>query len=216
MSVINFGNKAGSFALCAGAAAIILFVFVRLVSPPDTKEEFDDLLINSMVFSAEETAAFLGNEKKVVILSSGPEQAAVLGEMAETFRKTLEKQGVQVLAVESDDDRGEPFILPGFFPGSQLLQLVDNYPTVDAIISLVGIPYFKGAVPEVKPILISAYGAIAERGVNVQIQSGLLSMAIVRRVGSSEETQPSKKNSRAWFEQNLQVITAENVEVLYE
>lgn len=211
MNVLNFGNKIWVFAV---GIVLISFILVRLVFSPDAKEEFDDVLINSMVFSAEETAAFLINEKKVVILASGREQAAVLADMTATFRKALEKQGIQVLAVESGD--GEPFIMPGFFRGSQLLPIVDSYPSADAIISLVGIPYFSGALPKLKPKIISAYGATAERGVKAQIQSGFLSMAIIQRMGPSDETEHSKKNSRPWFEQNLQVITAENVELLYE
>jgi len=197
------------------SAMLVILVSLILAgkscSPDDQPKENMDRLSHIVTISAEETAHFLRGEGKVLLLST-VNSPSLQFDLTKLFKSTLEKQGLQVLYVEglSPEEDSEAVVPRGFFPGKALLPLLLQYPDIDAVISLIGVPYFEEIPIETPPHFIAAYGVAPDMPLKQLIQSGWLSMVITPRFSPVVEPGKIPSSPAAWFEQHYQIFTAEN------
>ena len=201
---------------------VCLAVIFGSYSGPDVSGEIERF-VEVARLSAEETAAFLGPGRRVVLAVYGPTRSTALLKQDEAFRKTLEYAKITVVAVETRWD-AESHTPPGSggssftLPVEQFVEIAETHPGADAIVSLTGALQGPTTVlddlpPSAPPLIVAR--ANLQAGITRNLfESGIMSMAIVPRFQPLEEPREDSDSSRAAFERSYQVITAENADAL--
>ena len=222
-------SKPGSFAkrtyLIAGAAILVIlmagisiFTSLRPRRPGIHLEPFEGIGL----VAAEETARILGQRGKILVVTVGVGADGVGGSpfhaQLDAFQKTIRQyDGLSVEAVERMDQAAGRSSGPGMgIPRDQYTHLLDTYPDVDAVVSLVGPPHIAdediGRLPPKRPrlVVVSTLGW----GVRRLLESGVIHVAVVPRAGSEETDGPEPQSPREWFTRYYQIVTPDQASVL--
>ena len=168
-------------------------------------------------FSAAETAEFLGEGTKVLLLYLEVPGAIGLREQRESFARVLRQGGINIVAEEAFKPvAGSRVFNPinWAYSWEELLAIVDRFPGVDALVSLAGAPGVSGGIPELPPDfpgLVVAFSPGAPPALGPLMSAGVVRMAVVHRPGARRDPPPTTPRER--FDRRFLVVTPDTGEI---
>ena len=175
--------------------------------------------------AAEEIARLLGAKGQNVIVAFDPGKvrmpsanvaASALNAELQGFNNAIKKQGnLTVVATETV----EVLHLGAFYPDSGLaaekyFELMEKYPSVDAIVSVAGVPllreedFEKLGAKFPKFIAVSSFGGGPIQKV---LAAHAVQAVIAPRWQTPDQSATKPKSRRDWFDKHYEVLTAESV-----
>ena len=200
------------------SAVVVIIISVIIISRTPSSERLRDYTkkIDPLAeFAAAETADFLGKGKRVVVIAYDAQDSQLDKTQQSSFRGSIEDAGIEVKTLESlvleaaDKERAE---VNGGFPAEMYRRIFEDYPEVDAYVSLCGPPWdlpdASDPVPEIVPPLIVALGLSPEINIEPLFDHGILEMAVTLRPRHSLDPKTAPRRGRAMFDYYYQVVTA--------
>ncbi len=210
-----------------GAIALTLVIAASLSSLLLTTCEFQPSLPKANLLPyqgtgqvlAEETAKLLGNKGKIVVLVMDTGQVEITADdpRMNAFTEAIKGQkDITVMAVEKISPslmirspagkmlRAEPF-----------LEIFQQYPNVDAIVSLIGVPRLAdeqiGGLAQNRPKFVAVSDpATSSSELKKLFEAQVLQLAIAPRGHPSTNGGKPPSTPREWFDQNYIVVTPES------
>lgn len=193
--------------------AVIAFGIGRVITHFRNKSE--RVIVRRIVSSvaagsARETARFLDNQGRIVIIETEPDPGSRIESLQKEFRDEVEGYGkIKVIATERvPNDQ----VVGGFYgmavAPAHAAKLLEKYKDADAIVSLVGLFLIdpdNPPAPDRKPRIIAVTWALT--GVKAQFEQKAIDLAIVPRY--QRPPPPGSGDPKRWFDRDRQVVTAE-------